>query len=106
VITAIYTFEGVRDPSEDNRGLKRMLVGLEFTEQEHGIEAKAANGVTILVPWSNVAYAMLEPKVVSTYSEPPKLPVAHVVTQQVAPIPQQPPKLDDKRGPGRPRKNF
>jgi len=106
VITAIYTFEGVRDPSEDNRGLKRMLSGMEFTEQEHGIEAKAANGDRVLVPWSNVAFAMLEPKVVSTYSEPPKLPVTHVVMQQVAPIPQQPPKLDDKRGPGRPRKNF
>ncbi len=99
MITAIYTFDGVRDPSEDNRGLKRMLVGLEFTEQEHGIEAKAANGVTILVPWSNVAYAMLEPKVVQA-------PIVAPAPVVVAPTPQQPPKLDDKRGPGRPRKNF
>lgn len=107
MITALYTFEGVRDPSENSRGLKRMLSGLTFTETTHGVEVLASNGEKILVPWSNIGFLMLEnEKPVPKYTEPPVLPVPAVVATPV-PAVVTPPKLpfEVKRGPGRPRKD-
>ena len=104
MITALYTFDGVRDPAEDSRGLKRMLSGLTFTEQQHGVEAKAANGGKILIPWSNIAFAMLENDVPAVKYEPPAaLPVPVVVATPV--LPPKPAPVEAKRGPGRPRKD-
>lgn len=104
MITALYTFDGVRDPAEDSRGLKRMLSGLTFTEQVNGVEAKAASGGKILVPWSNIAFAMLENDPPAAEYEPsPALPVP-VVVATPGPSPK-PPSVEVKRGPGRPRKD-
>lgn len=104
MITALYTFDGVRDPGEDSRGLKRMLSGLVFTEQAYGVEAKAASGEKILVPWSNIAFAILESdKPAVKYEPPPTLPVPAVVATPVST--PKPAPIEVKRGPGRPRKD-
>jgi hypothetical protein len=76
---------------------------LTFTETVHGVEALAASGAKILVPWSNIAFLMLEnDPPVPKYTEPPVLPVPTVV---VTPVPPPKPSFEVKRGPGRPRKD-
>jgi hypothetical protein len=103
MITAVYTFEGVNDPGEATRGLKRILKDLAFTETVHGVEALAASGAKILVPWSNVAFLMLENEKPAVNPEPP--PVVPIPTAKVDTILPPKPSFEVKRGPGRPRKD-